>query len=104
MLTLRRLYGRILRLLELRSYGHCQCCHTPWSIATNHTTSYTTTRGMFPLCEPCWRDLRTPARRLPYYRALWEEWERTVPNHACWEDIEQAVLAEGLTPLPNSVY
>lgn len=33
------------------------------------------TRGCFPLCEPCWKALRTPANRLPYYRQLIREWQ-----------------------------
>jgi len=52
-------------------------------------------RLMFPLCETCWGKL-TPSQRLPYYRALWEEWNKgeKVPGkeYANWNDIEKSVL------------
>ena len=60
---------------------------------TGHNTSYTRGRGCFPLCEKCWRDLKTPAARMPYYRQLWSEWlQQTYEPPWVWCAIESAVL------------
>lgn len=72
-------------------YGHCGKCGLTWATVEGHSTRYTESEGMFPLCEKCWSEL-TPEQRLPYYRSLWESWEREIPGHANWNDIEKAVL------------
>ncbi len=50
------------------------------------------TRSCFPLCENCWVSLKTPSARLPYYRRLWELWERLNPGNRDWPAIRQSVL------------
>lgn len=71
------------------SYGFCGKCAHPWTKVPHHTT-----HNCFPLCEKCWASM-TPAERLPYYRALMDEW------YACgcgqiaadqWPFIREAVL------------
>ncbi len=54
------------------------------------------TRSCFPLCEGCWLALKTPAARLPYYRALFNQWKKDDPKWRTeeqWKDIESSVLA-----------
>jgi len=48
---------------------------------------------MFPLCEGCWLDLGTAEARLPYYRALWVEWQGHEHGPA-WSVVEAAVFDE----------
>ena len=64
--------------------------------AKEHITQYSSVGGCFPLCEQCWGGL-TPEQRLPYYRDLWEEWEKWCVGYASWEAIKAAVLAEDST-------
>jgi len=71
--------------------GHCQRCLTNWAFVDNHATPYSPSRGCFPLCESCWRELE-PAGRLPFYRQLWQSWEDETPGYANWDDIEKSVL------------
>lgn len=66
-----------------------------------HSTTYAPGRGMFPLCEGCWKELTTPENRLPYYKQLWVLWRLQAfqYGHSCevsWEQIELAVLLEEL--------
>ena len=44
----------------------------------------------FPLCEDCWRQLKTPEARLPFYRALIDEWGK---GESVWPDVKASVLA-----------
>ncbi len=105
-------------------YGDCGRCGLNWGYAKGHDTNYcphddprfripelgidapdpSPCQGMFPLCEPCWVELETPANRLPYYRGLWQRWVddtggdpayeyNGVPLARIWTAIEQAVLA-----------
>jgi hypothetical protein len=85
--------GPLSRILA-PGFGWCRCCKTPWKFVEGHSTQYTRNSGCFPLCKWCWRDL-SPHQRLPYYREMWEDWNRTGPDDSRWEDIERAVL-EGL--------
>ena len=71
-------------------WGRCGDCGMLWTAVTGHNTSFTESRGMFPLCERCWEAL-TPEERLPHYRKAWETWP---PGHAEWEVIERVVLEE----------
>lgn len=53
------------------------------------------TNGMscFPLCEQCWKDLKTPEARLPYYRKLvdsWKRWDSTAESK--WPGMKASVL------------
>lgn len=82
----------------------CGRCKRSWKWVEGHSTEYTTERGTFPLCERCWRELKTPGARLPYYRSLFdsntadlakfEDGKRLLQgrDHE-WELIEAAVMA-----------
>ncbi len=67
---------RLARVLQMRApgFGGCLRCQRPWRFVVGHTTMYDDQRGCFPLCEECWKKLGTPEARLPYYRALAEQW------------------------------
>lgn len=74
-----------------KGYSGCQKCRTPWDLVRHHDTSYSDSRGCFPLCEKCWSEL-TPECRLPYYKKLHDEWKRQGSEQP-WAEIERAVLA-----------
>ena len=79
-------------------YGTCGRCGRPWNVCKPHTTDYKIGYGCFPLCEDCWGEL-TPEKRLPYYRKLYDRWERegTIYNYVFnrdWFNIKKAVLAD----------
>lgn len=79
-------------------WSTCYCCHGSWDHLQGHTTNYSDTGGCFPLCEGCWMMLGTPEARLPYYKMLWDEWERQLPGHnpiSKWDQIESAVQHGG---------
>lgn len=87
-------------------YGRCGRCGLSWRHNNLHTTFYAERAGVFVLCEECWERL-TPEARLPYYRAIWEDWHRFPPTNKThaellvvaddldrdWVLIEAAVLA-----------
>lgn len=81
-------------------YSWCHRCLTPWPFVTHHDTAYSEHSGCFPLCEQCWQELETPARRLPYYQELLAEWDRLTPGYVTAEltaAVERAVFSEGET-------
>lgn len=111
--------GWVFRLANAASwlltpgFSQCGCCGGYWNVVESHTTTYSQTTqlatvtidgkeagftpvgfsmGCFPLCEVCWERLGTPTARLPYYRALYEDWH--APEEK-WEVIQLAVLAGG---------
>lgn len=69
----------------------CHRCQMRWDTVNGHSTPYSETESLFPLCVECWEDLQ-PAERLPYYRALWLEWKRSGCNDADWSNIATNVL------------
>lgn len=78
--------------------GTCGRCDWPWAVVEGHCTDYSAGGGCFPLCEDCWRDLRTPENRMPYYMQLVDLWEKSSPEDGYdekRESIRKAVLAEG---------
>jgi hypothetical protein len=99
-LLLRKIAGFFARLI-FPMYSACGRCGMTWNVTKYHSTYVPVGRGLFPLCESCWKDL-TPQDRLPYYRKLYESWLVPVilpdgtpykgPNMT-WEEIETAVLA-----------
>ena len=89
---LRRLTAWFWRIMS-PGFGRCGACGLPWVVVSSHSTDYSDGRGMFPLCERCWRESE-PEERLHHYRTLWEEWEDDHPGYADWEQIENAVLSE----------
>jgi hypothetical protein len=83
------------RLIKGSSWGACLRCRRSWKYREHHTTWFKYEEGCFPLCERCWRKLGTPEARLPYYRTLWEGWNKTYPGYHDsdeWEKIKQAVM------------
>lgn len=86
---------RLSHLFARASLSWCARCKTKWYWIESHTTRYADGQGCFPLCEPCWRDLKTPERRLPYYRGLWESWGTDHASEATWASIALAVQAGG---------
>lgn len=86
------LLSRWLACLLSFGYGSCFRCHTPWNWVKYHVTDYTPHRGCLPLCEKCWAEL-TPEGRLPFYRALIEQWDGE--DSETWSAVEAAVLAGG---------
>lgn len=53
-------------------------------------------RLCFPLCETCWRELKTPQARLPYYRELLNVWKKEdVKGYGeeLWLEMKASVLA-----------
>jgi len=90
--------GKISQFIS-PGYSYCGKCHTTWNFVQGHTTKYNDACGMFPLCEACWKEL-TPKQRLPYYKDLWDSWQRdsitynypAYPSEA-WEMVEKNVLA-----------
>jgi len=49
-----------------------------------HSTRYRQRSGCFPLCQTCWEELGTAEARVPFYRDLFERWERDHPVD--WDD------------------
>lgn len=103
----------LVRKARGNTYGWCLRCGRGWDVVQGHHTWYGRklpfskgTFGCFPLCEDCWRGLATPARRLPYYRKLWDEWMKPsmktavmgdaseFANDNRWDVIRQAVEEE----------
>lgn len=82
--------GRISQFLT-PGYSHCLKCRTTWPFVKHHSTQFTQSRGMFPLCEQCWAEL-TPETRLPFYRRLWLLWANMNEKDDEWPLIERAVL------------
>jgi len=66
-----------------------------------HVTDVTDNKGMFPLCENCWRELRTAEARRPYYMRLWHRWcndgidtDPSDPQAITWPRIVDALQRE----------
>jgi hypothetical protein len=80
---------------DLRTHGCYRCFHS-WRRAEQHfTQSGTSFFGGGPLCEPCWKKLKTPKARLPYYRQLFADWQKEMeiaPEE--WDLLEAAVMSE----------
>lgn len=90
--------------------GWCYRCGLCWDCVDHHTTTYRFdgegwfSRGMFPLCEGCWKAL-TPAERVPFYLRLLQHWIEDYArlnldfeggNGATTEEITRAVWWEAL--------
>ena len=114
----RMIVGKFARF-EHKGWGDCGRCGRPWSICEGHTTDYTVSdadtiamakmeaklsniseeqvalspsRGCFPLCESCWKEL-TIEQRLPFYHALyWGRDKKRLDQVAVeWKYVEAAV-------------
>ncbi len=72
-LKTRKIIGTILKEFAL-GYSSCQRCGIPWKFTKSHSTRYNETKGCFPLCEDCWKEL-TPKERFPFYMDLILKWE-----------------------------
>lgn len=72
-------------------YSWCEKCERTWDKVSGHVTDFSEYRGIFPLCESCWRELKTPEARLPYYsNVVFKSWRET----NTWPAVKAAVLAE----------
>lgn len=85
--------GRISHWLEPGPWSACRRCRTSWRFVKGHVTMTSAGSGCFPLCEACWAEL-SPKERLPYYRSLFEQWQRQGSTNHTWTQIESAVLEE----------
>jgi len=95
-LEIRKLKGLKDRALS-PGFSYCHRCGRTWNKVEGHTTNYTESSGMFPLCEICWGELK-PKARLPYYRTLFDSWMMSSMQDgyelsASWADVEEAVLS-----------
>lgn len=75
-------------------FGWCLRCKTAWPFVQKHSTIFNRRCGCFPLCQDCWGELTIP-ERVPFYRALYDDWLTYGPVEDSWEQIESAVLAGG---------
>ena len=89
-LAIRQKVGRYAQRLA-PDYGHCRRCLLPWLFTQGHDTMYVEGTGCFPLCEKCWLELPAESR-LPFYRELYELWQREDEHLETWSMIEAAVL------------
>ena len=79
----------IRRVAEVtQPYMGCLRCGLLFPYVEHHTTDYTQGRGCLPLCQLCWQALSI-TERLPFYRQLWNTWERQ--DYRTWLDIAAAV-------------
>jgi len=88
-LKIRRIVASIARVFA-SGYGSCLCCGMPWRFCRYHITPLDGGRGMFPLCEHCWRNL-TPTERLQYYFELRMKWIARGENPPSWTEVRTAV-------------
>ncbi len=80
------------------AFGRCGRCRMSWKWVKSHSTEYSASGGMFPLCERCWSEL-SPGDRVPFYRELWDGWQKTRNEYPTleatvgWESVRAAVMA-----------
>jgi hypothetical protein len=94
---------RIIGLLpQYKDFGHCLKCKVKWALTKHHTTNYKPNVGCFPLCENCWEKLKTPEKRMIYYKKLLDSWALEAKRQKLynkleydedWKNIQKAVLA-----------
>jgi len=57
--------------------GRCRRCKKRWFESEPHVTMVNRYQGCFAVCEKCWHELGTFGKRLPYYRMLSDEWDKS---------------------------
>jgi len=99
-------WRRLGQIRRHSTWGYCLRCGVPWGgrgKAEYHQTWFGKklsfskgTYGLFPLCQACWTELGTAARRLPFYRMLLRKWKKVGASGEMtqWEEIERAVRKE----------
>jgi hypothetical protein len=99
-------WRRLGQLWRGSRWGYCLRCAVPWGgwgKGERHETWFgkkligtKAVFGIFPLCEPCWQELGTPKRRLPFYRRLQRKWVKVgaASDLTQWSAIERAVYEE----------
>jgi hypothetical protein len=92
-LFFRKLIGIICTPFSL-GYGSCFRCKRTWNICKGHATYYSSGDGCFPLCEPCWKELK-PFERIPYYKKLFGEWEKFQPVEFSKKELIIKAVREG---------
>ncbi len=78
---------------HVQGIGGCLRCGDRWNWKPIHNTYYTTTKGCFPLCEPCWQAAR-PGEIRHYYSELVRLWRRD--GSFCSQEFEDAIVAAAL--------
>lgn len=87
-------FQKVVNLVFHSGYGCCYRCKKTWDVVEGHGTLYDVGQGCFPLCEKCWSELKTPQARLPYYRQMFNEWNKSAGHSEHeWQLIEKAVMA-----------
>lgn len=79
----------------------CLRCATSYRYTRPHGTPCVIQgdAGMvFPVCQPCWEELGTPAGRIVYYEELFREWDADPDVRRTAEDLYaiRAAVAAGL--------
>jgi hypothetical protein len=70
--------------------GTCEHCDWPWALVDSHDTRLTEGIDVFPLCEYCWRHLRSYGRDDEIRRLYHQVREKN------WEDMEPCLLDAAL--------
>lgn len=70
--------------------GVCACCEWPWGLVDEHSTRLTESRGVFCLCESCWRHLREYGQENEIYRFY------HLTREKCWHNVEVGDLDAAL--------
>jgi len=75
--------------------GRCRRCKKRWFESEPHVTMVNRYQGYFAICEKCWQELGTFGKRLPYYRMLVDEWNRSgVPCGSSYKKSLMKALAK----------
>jgi hypothetical protein len=82
--------------LAFPGYSTCDRCRWPWAVVRGHVVVTRKGWGMFSICEDCWSELRSSQCRIPYYKKLYDSYDRT--DNGTWEEYEDAIKAEDPYP------
>lgn len=85
---------------QRQGFSGCLRCGDTWNWKEEHTTYFPDgSGGMFPLCQECWEELKTPVARKPYYKKLIEQWAFMIildipqdRQQAAWQDHMRKVM------------
>lgn len=101
-LSIRQVWGKVTKRL-FPQFSSCGRCGITWNMCESHSTTYKPGNRCFPLCEYCWKDLKTPQARVIYYEALWMTWmsQATSPLDVTLSQMQDACLLEGTPAAPK---
>ena len=67
---------------NLRGYSGCVLCGDRWNWKKYHLINYSSSRGIFPLCEECWNEVKDNKTAIMYcVRKLVDEWIKQNPSN-----------------------